>query len=67
MLQTVVETPEFIKQAVACMDEVSKQEFISFIAQYPLTGDLISGTGGARKIRWFSKNNRNYSHSLTEQ
>jgi mRNA-degrading endonuclease RelE of RelBE toxin-antitoxin system len=51
-LQTVVETPEFIKQAKSCMDKQAKDEFISYIAQNPFSGDLISGTGGARKIRW---------------
>lgn len=53
-LQTVVETPEFIKQAEKCMDNESKQSFISYIARNPLAGDLITGTGGARKIRWTS-------------
>lgn len=51
-LQTVVETPEFIKQATALMDDSSRKEFIDFIAENPLKGDLIVGTGGARKIRW---------------
>ncbi len=51
-LQTVVETPEFIKQAAILMDNASKEEFISYIAINPLKGDLIAGTGGARKIRW---------------
>lgn len=32
-LQVVVETPEFIKQAKECMDEQSKADFITFIAQ----------------------------------
>jgi len=54
VLQTVVETPEFIRQAKDCMDEVSRQNFVNFIAQNPLAGDLIAGTGGARKVRWTS-------------
>jgi hypothetical protein len=52
ILQVVVETPEFIKQAKECMDEQSKEDFI---AQNPLSGDLIPGTGGTRKIRWASE------------
>jgi mRNA-degrading endonuclease RelE of RelBE toxin-antitoxin system len=52
ILQTVVETPEFIKQASACMSDESRLDFIKFIAENPLDGDLITGTGGARKIRW---------------
>lgn len=51
-LQTVVETPEFIKQAKDCMDDKTRESFIDFIAKNPLEGDLIQGTGGARKIRW---------------
>jgi mRNA-degrading endonuclease RelE of RelBE toxin-antitoxin system len=54
ILQTVVETPEFIKQAKQCMDDETRQQFINFIAENPLSGEIISGTGGARKIRWQS-------------
>lgn len=54
LLQTIVETPEFIKRAKDCMDDQSKEEFIGFIARNPLSGDLIPGTGGARKLRWTS-------------
>jgi mRNA-degrading endonuclease RelE of RelBE toxin-antitoxin system len=53
-LQTVVETPEFIKQAKECMDDEVRTDFINFIANNPTSGDLIQGTGGARKIRWQS-------------
>lgn len=52
ILQTVVEMPEFIKQAEVCMDSRSKKSFIDYIAAHPLAGDIIQGTGGARKIRW---------------
>lgn len=52
IMQTVVETPGFIKQANRCMDKVSWNGFIEHIAANPLAGDLIVGTGGARKIRW---------------
>ena len=52
ILQTVVETPEFIKQAKDCMEDRERQNFINYIAEHPLTGDLIHSTGGAQKIRW---------------
>lgn len=58
MLQTVVETPEYIRQANNCMDEESRESFITHIAEHPLDGKLISGTGGARKIRWSSDSHR---------
>lgn len=53
-LQTVVETPEFIKRAQSCMSDESKQEFISYIAKNPTSGDVMAGTGGVRKVRWGS-------------
>ena len=61
ILQVVVETPEFIKQANLCMDEATKNEFIGYIAGTPLIGALITGTGGARKIRWASEPNQGKS------
>ena len=51
-LQTIVETPEFIKKANECMNDETRSHFINFIAKAPLAGDVIQGTGGARKIRW---------------
>lgn len=60
-LQTVVETLEFIKQADRCMDKVSRSGFIHYIAGNPLTGDVIVGTGGARKIRWTSDSHQGKS------
>ncbi len=52
ILQSVIETPEFIRQAKACMSNETREEFISFIAENPKAGSLITGTGGARKVRW---------------
>lgn len=52
LLQTVVETSEFIRQSEKYMDEKSKQQFIFYIAANPFAGDIISGAGGVRKIRW---------------
>lgn len=54
ILQVVVETQEFIKQAKKCMDDGSRSGFINFIAANPMAGDIIVGTGGARKARWTS-------------
>ncbi len=57
-LQVVVETPEFIKQAARCMDKISWNGFIDYIAENPEAGDIIVGTGGARKIRWTGDSNK---------
>jgi hypothetical protein len=53
-LITVIETAEFIKQASKFMSDDNRLEFVNFIAANPLSGDLITGTGGVRKIRWAS-------------
>jgi hypothetical protein len=52
ILQVVVETPEFIKQAKTCMNDKERENFINYLAKNPSDGDLIQGTGGARKVRW---------------
>ena len=51
-MQTVAETPTFTQQAVKLFDEEEKQELITFLAENPLAGDVIPGTGGVRKLRF---------------
>ena len=58
ILQTVVETSEFAKQARVCMEDNVRIQFIDFIAKNPLAGDIIPGTGGARKMRWQSESHQ---------
>ena len=41
VLQTVVETPEFIKQAKNYMEDQMREDFIDYIAKNPLEGNLI--------------------------
>ena len=71
ILQTVLEMPEFIRQSESCMDDESRKTFIDYIAEHPLTGDLIVGTGGVRKIRWTGdshqgKHGKNKKDNLTQ-
>src|SRR4051795_1898060 len=49
---TVVETPQFVRQADEVWADEERQEFVDFIARNPEAGDLIPETGGVRKIRW---------------
>jgi hypothetical protein len=49
---TVAETPLFISQARGVWDAAEREAFIEFIAQNPEEGDLITETGGVRKVRW---------------
>ena len=49
---TVVETPEFIARTDKLMADEHRQILIDYLAWNPTAGDLISGTGGVRKLRW---------------
>lgn len=52
-MHTVVETPAFLSDAEALgMSEAERLEILTFLATNPEAGDVISGTGGARKIRF---------------
>lgn len=52
MMQTVAETPIFTRQSEKLFDKYDKQELINFLAENPLAGDEIPGTGGVRKVRY---------------
>lgn len=49
---TVVEAPEFISAASRLMGEDERWVLVDFLAQNPLSGDIVVGTGGVRKLRW---------------
>ncbi|MES2016474.1 MAG: transcriptional regulator [Pseudomonadota bacterium] len=49
---TVIETPEFIASAARIWADTERVEFIDWIADNPLSGDVIPGAGGLRKVRW---------------
>ena len=51
-MQTVAETPTFSRQADKIFSVDEKRELIDFLAQNPLAGDEIPGTGGVRKLRF---------------
>ena len=52
-LHTVVETTNFVSDARATgLGEDERQRIIGAIASDPSVGDIIPGTGGARKIRF---------------
>jgi hypothetical protein len=50
-MQTVVETPTYLKAAEAFLSEADREEIVRTIAAYPEAGDLMPGTGGYRKLR----------------
>jgi len=49
---TVVETPDFAAAARKLMNEEARAALVDYLAVNPMAGDLISGTGGVRKLRW---------------
>ena len=54
-LHTVVETPEFLAAARRVLTETEHKELIDFVASHLNAGELMPGTGGARKLRWGAK------------
>lgn len=51
-MRTIVELPAFVKQAKAVWSDAEYEDFTFWLANYPEAGDVIPGTGGARKVRW---------------
>lgn len=51
-MQTVVETPQFLRDANRLFSEKERALLVDFLAANPLAGDEIVGSGGLRKIRY---------------
>ena len=51
-MNTVIESPEFIEWSAKVWDDFERMEFIDWIAENPLAGDVILGTVSLRKVRW---------------
>ncbi len=51
-LHTVVENPEFRRRVAGRLSRAEVDGFIDYIAANPDAGELMAGTGGARKVRW---------------
>lgn len=49
---TVIETPEFMAWARDVWSDAERTEFIDWIANNPMAGDVIAGAGSLRKVRW---------------
>ena len=44
--------PEFIRRAESLPTEQQRMDLMTSIGTNPETGDIMSGTGGVRKLRW---------------
>jgi hypothetical protein len=52
-MQTVIETPAFLASARdEGLGEEERFSIVTYLATNPRAGDLIQGTGGARKVRF---------------
>ena len=55
-MQTVVETPAYLGDARALgLTETERASIVAWITANPEAGDVIVGTGGARKVRFARK------------
>jgi hypothetical protein len=50
-MQTVVETPTYLKSAEKLFSGPEREEIVTMVASDPECGELIQGTGGFRKVR----------------
>ena len=48
----VAETSEFRRTAERLLTKDEIDKLIEYVARHPMSGDLIEGTGGIRKMRW---------------
>lgn len=51
-LHAVVETLGYIDDAKHLFGDVERMAIVDFLARNPTAGELMPGTGGARKLRW---------------
>ena len=49
---TVAETDVFVRYATSVWTDEVRAEFVTWIANNPLSGDVIPGSGGLRKVRY---------------
>lgn len=52
MYITLVELPEYIRDANRLLDNQSQEDLKGFLARNPTAGAIMPGTNGVRKLRW---------------
>jgi hypothetical protein len=55
-LVTVIETPSFLKDSKALLDDDEREALVGYLAYNPKAGSIVVGTGGIRKVRWAREN-----------
>ena len=51
-MQTIVELSEYQRRAEELLTDSLRVSIVNYLAQHPMAGDLMQGTGGIRKLRW---------------
>lgn len=51
-MYTIIETPTFQRYVDDIWRDAERVEFITWLAHNPLSGDVIPGRSGLRKVRW---------------
>lgn len=55
-MHTVIETADLLKDTKAAgLSEEDRKAIVDFIVEHPMAGDEMTGTGGARKVRFAAK------------
>lgn len=49
---TVIETPEFLAATRKLMGDEERVVLVDYLAYNPTAGDILTETGGVRKLRW---------------
>jgi hypothetical protein len=50
-MQTVVETPGYLRTAEDLFSETERDQIVAMVASEPDCGEVMQGTGGFRKVR----------------
>jgi hypothetical protein len=50
-MQTVVETPGYLREAEALFSLAERERIVAMVAANPECGEVIQGTGGFRRVR----------------
>lgn len=57
-MYTIIELPNFKKKIDSMFTTDERLAFISYLSQNPLSGDVIKGGKGLRKIRWSTQSGK---------
>ena len=54
-MYTVIEAPVYTGKVERILTDDERDRFAVFIAQNPMAGSVVRGSGGVRKVRWAQK------------